>query len=52
MILDEHIIVEGSAAVGIAAVMSEILDIENKKVGVVITGRNISSQIVASIVNK
>jgi threonine dehydratase len=51
MIQDAHIIIEGSAAVGIAAIISEKLDVENKKVCVILTGRNISSAIIASILN-
>lgn len=51
MIQDAHIIIEGSAAVGIAAIISEKLDVENKNVGVILTGRNISAPIVASILN-
>ena len=51
MIQDAHIIIEGSAAVGIAAIISDKLDVENKNVGVILTGRNISSAIIASILN-
>ncbi len=47
-----HQIVEGSGAVGIAALLSDKLDIKGKKVGIVVTGSNFDTHRVKSIVNK
>ena len=42
---DDQILVEGSAAVGIAALLSGKLDLKGKKVVVVLTGRNINADL-------
>ncbi len=41
---DDQIMVEGSAAVGIASLLSGKLDLKGKKVVVVLTGRNINAE--------
>jgi len=38
----EQLIVEGSAAVGLAAILEHKIDVRNRKVVLVLTGRNIS----------
>jgi threonine dehydratase len=49
MIDETHLLVEGAAAAGLAAILSEKVKVENNKVCVLITGRNISSSMVAGI---
>jgi threonine dehydratase len=47
---ETHIAVEGSAAVGIAALLEgKVSELSGKSVGVVVTGRNIASDRLASI---
>ena len=38
----EQLLVEGSAAVGLAAILEHKIDLRNRKVVLVLTGRNIS----------
>ena len=52
MVEDAHLLIEGAAAAGLAAITSEKISVENKKVGVILTGRNISPSIVASILTQ
>ena len=47
----EHILVEGAAAVGVAAVRSKKIAVEDKNVVIVISGRNIDAEIVKLVVN-
>jgi len=48
---DEQLMVEGAAAAGLAAVLSGKIDVENKKVVLVITGRNIDADKYNKLVN-
>ncbi len=47
----EHILVEGAAAVGVAAVRSKKIAVEDKNVVIVISGRNIDAEIIKLVVN-
>ena len=41
---DEQLIVEGAAAVGLAAILSGKINVEGKKAVLVLTGRNIDAK--------
>jgi len=49
---DEQLMVEGAAAVGLAAILSGKVNVENKKVVLVITGRNIDADKYNSLMNQ
>lgn len=49
---ESHILIEGSAAVGIAAILSNRISVEGKKVVVVLTGRNIDPILIRTILNE
>jgi threonine dehydratase len=48
---DEQLMVEGAAAAGLAAILSGKINVENKKVVLVITGRNIDADKYNKLVN-
>jgi threonine dehydratase len=48
---DEQLMVEGAAAAGLAAILSGKIDVESKKVVLVITGRNIDADKYNKLVN-
>ena len=48
---EEHFILEGAAAVGIAAILSNKIDISNQKAAIILTGTNISNDDFLSIIN-
>lgn len=50
MLQQEHLLVEGAAAVGIAALLSKKLSVENKKCVVLLTGRNIDISTLKTLV--
>lgn len=52
MLEDAHLLIEGAAAAGLAALISEKVRIKNNKVCVLITGRNMASSTVASILRQ
>lgn len=47
---EEHFILEGAAAVGIAAILTDKVDISNQKSAVILTGTNISNEEFISII--
>ena len=47
----EHILVEGAAAVGVAALLSGKIDVQGKRIVVVLTGRNIDVAALEKIMN-
>ena len=47
----EQVMVEGSAAAGLAAVLSNKIKIKDKKVAVILTGRNIESNKYNHLIN-
>jgi threonine dehydratase len=47
---EEHFILEGAAAVGIAAILSDKVDVSNQKSAVILTGTNISNEEFISII--
>ncbi len=51
LLQQNHTLVEGAAAVGVAALLSEEINIEGKKCVVVLTGRNIDIEMVRSVLN-
>ena len=44
-----HILLEGSAALGIAALRPEIVDVSSRRVAVVVTGRNVTPEALRSV---
>ncbi|MDL2294041.1 pyridoxal-phosphate dependent enzyme [Ruminococcaceae bacterium OttesenSCG-928-D13] len=48
----QHMLVEGSGAVGVSLLLEGKLDVKGKKVGVVLTGSNVDTKIVKDILNK
>ena len=48
---DEQLMVEGAAAAGLAAILSGRINVEDKKVVLVITGRNIDADKYNKLVN-
>lgn len=52
LITEHHIMVEGAAAVGIAAILANHLSVEGKKVVIVITGSNIGARTIKTILEK
>lgn len=52
LIKHHHQIAEGSSVVGIAAILDKRINVEGKKVGVVVTGSNIDSEKIKHILNK
>ena len=52
LLQQNHTLVEGAAAVGVAALLSKKINIENKKCVVVLTGRNIDIQKVKNVLLK
>jgi threonine dehydratase len=48
---DEQLMVEGAAAVGLAAILSGKIDVKNRKVVLLITGRNIDADKYNRLVN-
>jgi len=51
LIDDARLLVEGAAAVSVAAVLAKKLDVTDKNVVLLLTGRNISSEVVEKILN-
>lgn len=49
---ESHILIEGAAAVGIAAILSNRVSVEGKKAVVVLTGRNIDPILIRTILNE
>ena len=49
LLQQEHMLVEGAAAVGVAALLSQKISIENKKCVVLLTGRNIDISTVKTV---
>jgi len=49
---DEQLMVEGAAAAGLAAILSGKINVENKKVVLVITGRNIDAARYNNLMNQ
>jgi len=52
LIKHQHMLVEGSASVGVALLLENKLDIANKKVGIILTGCNVDAAIVKNILNE
>jgi len=52
LIKQQHMLVEGSGAVGVSLLLEKKLDISGKKVGVVLSGSNVDISIVKNILNK
>jgi len=50
MLHEQHMLVEGAAAVGPAAIMTHPKRFKNKKVGVVVSGGNLSAEILRKVV--
>ena len=48
MLLNEHVLVEGSAAVGVAALFQQKLNVEGPLV-VILTGRNVASKVLSKL---
>lgn len=48
---DEQLMVEGSAAVGLAAIMSGKVDVQGQKVVLILTGRNIDASRYNRLIN-
>jgi threonine dehydratase len=48
---EHHLIVEGAAALGIAALRERLGDVEGRRVAVVLTGRNVESSVLRSILD-
>lgn len=47
-----HVLIEGAAAVGIAAILSNRVSVEGKKVVAILTGRNIDPTLIRTILNE
>lgn len=52
LLQQNHTLVEGAAAVGVAALLSNRISIENKKCVVVLTGRNIDVEMVKTVLDQ
>ncbi len=48
---DEHLIVEGAAAVGLALLLQGDLDVQGKRVGLMVSGGNVSIETLRSVIN-
>ena len=46
----EHVLVEGSGAVGVAALRRQLLPLDNPTVAVVLTGRNVAASVLRQYV--
>jgi threonine dehydratase len=51
LIRRERLIVEGAGAAGVAAVLAGGLDLSGRRVGIVLTGRNVDPDVVARVLN-
>lgn len=49
IVLREHLVAEGAAAVGVAALASAKLDVAGRRVAIIVTGANIDSDVLASV---
>ena len=49
LIREQQMLVEGSGAVGISLLLSKRLDVSNKKVGIVLSGRNVDTEVIKDI---
>jgi threonine dehydratase len=50
VVANEHLIVEGAGAVGVAAVIAEKIDVRGKRVAIVLSGGNIDQETLGAIV--
>lgn len=48
----EQLVIEGTASVGLAVLLSQKLDLSGQNVVLVVTGRNIESRLFLSIISK
>ena len=51
LIRRERLIVEGAGAAGVAAVLAGGLDLSGRRVGIVLTGRNVDPDVVARVLS-
>jgi len=52
LIKHQHILVEGSASVGVSLLLDNKLDVSGKKVGIILTGCNVDTKVVKDILNE
>ena len=52
LLQQNHVLVEGAAAVGVAALLSQKINVEEKKCAVVLTGRNIDIDTIKMVLTK
>ena len=52
LISQQQMLVEGSGAVGVSLLLSKRLDVSNQKVGLILTGRNLDTEVIKDILNK
>jgi threonine dehydratase len=51
LILKERLVVEGAAATGVAAILTGGLDLAGRRVGVILSGRNVDAQVIARVLS-
>ena len=52
LVKEQHMLVEGSGAVGVSLLMSKKISVKGKKVGVILTGSNVDVQVITDILNQ